>query len=60
MAVVTGGAQGIGRAIVDAFTDQGVSVCMIDKRDNSYFVGDIGDEEVLIAFNDRGWIYTNR
>lgn len=53
VAVVTGGAQGIGRAIVDAFTDRGVSVCMIDKRDNSYFVGDIGDEEVLTAFAEK-------
>ncbi len=53
VAVVTGGAQGIGRAICDAFADQGVSVCMIDKQENPCFVGDIGDEKVLMAFAEQ-------
>ncbi|MGD9972668.1 MAG: SDR family oxidoreductase [Desulfatirhabdiaceae bacterium] len=50
VAVVTGGARGIGKAISDAFVTQGVSVCTIDLLDNNYFVGDIADEQVLRAF----------
>ncbi len=50
VAVVTGGAQGIGKAICDAFRQQGVAVCTIDLHDNDYFVGDIADEKVLRAF----------
>jgi len=53
VAIVTGGAQGIGRAICDAFLEQGVSVCTIDLRENDYFVGDIADEKVLRAFASR-------
>ena len=50
IAVVTGGAQGIGRAIVDAFTEQGASVCVIDKKPIDYFVGDPTDESILRQF----------
>lgn len=50
VAVVTGGAQGIGKAICDAFVRQGVRVCTIDLKENDYFVGDIADETVLTAF----------
>lgn len=53
VAVVTGGAQGIGKAICDAFVRRGVSVCTIDLQDNDYFVGDIADEKVLRAFASR-------
>jgi len=50
VAVVTGGAQGIGKAICDAFVRQGVAVCRIDVQENDYFVGDIADERTLRAF----------
>lgn len=50
VAVVTGGAQGIGKAICDAFIQQGVAVCAIDIKDNDYFIGDIADEKVLRDF----------
>jgi len=50
VAVVTGGARGIGKAICDAFVTDGVCVCTIDLLDNPYFVGDIADEQVLRTF----------
>lgn len=50
IAVVTGGAQGIGKAICKAFIAQGTVVCTIDVQDNDYFVGDIANEEVLRSF----------
>ena len=50
VAVVTGGARGIGKAICDAFIAQETKVCTIDVLDNDYFVGDIADEAVLGAF----------
>ena len=50
VAVVTGGAQGIGKAICEAFREQGAAVCTIDLKENDYFVGDIAEEKVLRAF----------
>ena len=50
VAVVTGGAGGIGRAIADAFTGEGAQVCVIDIKPGNHFVGDVGDPAVLEAF----------
>lgn len=50
VAVVTGGAQGIGKAIADAFRAQGAVVYVIDKQPGDWFVGDISDKETLEKF----------
>ncbi|WP_304509608.1 SDR family oxidoreductase [Anaerotignum sp.] len=48
--VITGGVHGIGKAIADAFLQEGATVCIIDREENPFFIGDIGDKEVLEAF----------
>ncbi len=53
VAVVTGGARGIGRAIRDGFEKQGVVVCVIDRLENDYFIGDLAQEGVLRGFVDK-------
>ena len=50
VAVVTGGAHGIGQAIVEEFRRQGAAVCVIDKAEGPHFVGDIADKNTLEAF----------
>ena len=50
VAVVTGGAKGIGRAIVQEFRKAGAAVCVIDRLPNAYFVGDVSDRAVLEEF----------
>ncbi|MBR7111990.1 MAG: SDR family oxidoreductase [Clostridia bacterium] len=53
VAVVTGGARGIGKCIVEAFRAAGASVAVIDLLPNDYFVGDLADKKTLEAFADR-------
>ena len=53
VAVVTGGARGIGKCICDFFSAAGAEVCVIDLLDNGYFVGDISDRETLEKFAQR-------
>ena len=53
VAVVTGGARGIGKCICDEFEKAGAKVCTIDLADNPYFVGDIADETALRRFADK-------
>ncbi|MBQ6166248.1 MAG: SDR family oxidoreductase [Muribaculaceae bacterium] len=50
VAVVTGGAQGIGRCIAEEFLNAGAHVCVIDKQQGSHFIGDIADKHVLERF----------
>ncbi len=53
VAVVTGGASGIGRCICEEFEKQGAHVCVIDIKENPYCVGDIADDAVLQRFAER-------
>ena len=48
--VVTGGAQGIGRCIADAFRKAGARVHVIDIQEGDWFVGDLSDKTVLERF----------
>ena len=50
VAVVTGGARGIGRCICDSFKAAGAEVYVIDLLENDCFVGDLSDKKVLEKF----------
>ena len=50
VAVITGGAKGIGKTIAEEFRKQGATVCIIDLLPNDYFVGDLADQTVLEQF----------
>ena len=53
VAVVTGGAMGIGKAIADQFRQQGAIVRIIDVLPNDDFSGDLADEPTLRAFAEK-------
>lgn len=53
VAVVTGGVGGIGKCICKEFEKLGVKVCTIDIAENSFFVGDIADEDTLRSFAEK-------
>ena len=50
VAVVTGGAGGIGKAICDEFKAQNITVCTIVVLPNDNSIGDIADEKILTQF----------
>ena len=49
-AVITGGANGIGRCIAEEFRRNGADVYIIDKVTGEHYVGDLAKKEVLEEF----------
>ncbi len=50
VAVVTGGARGIGKCIREQLEKAGAAVCVIDLLENDYFIGDLADKATLEEF----------
>lgn len=53
VAVVTGGAHGIGKCICELFEKEGAKVCVIDLNENLYFQGDLSKEEDIQRFAEK-------
>lgn len=53
VAVITGGAQGIGRVIAEEFEKAGAVACVIDRRPGGYFMGDLAEEDTLVRFTQK-------
>lgn len=50
IAVVTGGAHGIGKAVVQQFQKEGAEVFVLDKTPGEHYVGDVSSKETLEQF----------
>ena len=50
VAVVTGGAHGIGKAIAESLRNEGAKVEIIDIAPGDHYVGDISRRDTLEAF----------
>lgn len=50
VAVITGGANGIGKCIAEHLERNNATVCIIDKAEGNHYVGDIADKGTLENF----------
>ena len=48
--VITGGANGIGKAIKESFIKENAKCYVIDKEAGNHFVGDVSSKETLEEF----------